>query len=333
MALLAHACPSLTHISFSGHVPVEFLHALGDSCPMIKDVHIEGNDEDLPYLQHLLLLQPSQLPNVTCLSLKGVKMEMPDLSENIGILSLKLGFLQIQQSHWPCFPRKLKHLEATCVRGGPPVCSITRSILNSLQSIKINSFTILLDQLADLLRESLFPHQIQPRFRFNIMCDVNQSTAAHMLYVYTNMQRSWLMRCHCSVICSGGASGSWLQAFILIRPCMTGYLHCKLICSSANLLPILSAFPDLQTLIIRGGVALTDLDLHALTACPQLRTIFVATFNSITPMGVLALCLHLPHLSCLEVFKCEKLQGPKLERCVQLLKEYGSQVEIKDLDI
>lgn len=92
----------------------------------------------------------------------------------------------------------------------------------------------------------------------------------------------------------GAATDALLKPFrSTVR--MKGVIHCGFHCRFANVLPAILAFPDVQYCQIYGGIAaLTDVELHILTACKQLSTITMSCFRNVTAMGLLAVFQRCP---------------------------------------
>lgn len=64
LALLLGALPALQSLHCFGRLAQAFLHTAGERCPQLSALDLSAGDAYLPYLQNLLTLLPSLLPNV-----------------------------------------------------------------------------------------------------------------------------------------------------------------------------------------------------------------------------------------------------------------------------
>lgn len=333
MGWLVSACPSLKSVRIQGHLPMSFFCSIGSCCPFLSALTLEADDEELAYLQKVVLLQPSLLPNISSLVLLGIRYSLPNMSQNTGILSLEMPDLGMtDESCWSRLPSNLKHLKCGSLNAWPLPCDASTDLFSSLLSLEVRLIATDLHALTLLLKEAPCPRQIK-QCRFGILCTVDHHTAADLFFLHQQMQVGDIGKFDYEICCDWrGTADDWVPQFLSNLPCITGITQCVLNCMDANLLPMLRAFPDLEAVNISHCNALTDLELHSLTACRKLQSIHLLRCHSVTPMGMLALCCQHPGLRMVGFDACEMLRGPQLQLCVQLLTRYGSQVEVRDHD-
>lgn len=332
MGLLLDACPSLKSLTSRGHLPTAFLRKLGAACPHLSALTMHNEEVDLLYLQRILMLQPTLLPHVTSLSLPRLQRALPDMSHNTGILSLEMQSFIMQGAHWLSLPGKLQRLKCAAMHEGPPLCADSTDLLSNLLDIEFDSISMPLHEIAQLLREAPFPHQIRD-CRLNILCSVSPSIATDLLFIHQEMQMGVVKRFTYDLRFEIPRREAWSPTLMSTLPRMTGVTRCTLDCRNGNILPMLRAFPDARNVIISHCAALGNLELHTLAALAKLESLQLMYCDNVTPMGLLALCNQLQGLVCVDFVGCAMLHGPELGVCVGLLRQYGSKVKIYENNV
>lgn len=125
LAVLVATCPALLHISCpEGRLASALWPILGQHCPLLTSLELCTCDAlHGPGMQELLRRQPSQLPNLHTLILRGPGHKLPDLAKHTKILTLMLPgftFRFKDRDAWLCLPPNLCHLHCEGFQIGPP---------------------------------------------------------------------------------------------------------------------------------------------------------------------------------------------------------------------
>lgn len=99
-----------------------------------------------------------------------------------------------------------------------------------------------------------------------------------------------------------------LQPIIAVLPCMTGVTRCEFSgCSPSTFGQLLAAFPDLSHVTICTDPEFGDMRLCDMASCGQLCSLTLEDCHSVTPMGLLAMCLRSPSLRVVKHELCKHL--------------------------
>lgn len=168
-----------------------------------------------------------------------------------------------------------------------------------------------------------------------LRCDVNSATAADMSLLHHRREVGSIKELTCLFSCSHTSPTDIVSHLSILAslPHMTGFTHCDFECCNAvELCHLVKAFPDAQDLKLSYPEGVTDVDLQTLAACKCVTKLTLIGCNSVSPMGLHALCLRLPQLCSVICEGCHQLREPALQTCKQLLERPIMLVEIRVLD-
>lgn len=332
LALLASACPMLSRLESQGRLSQTFLRHLGGACPLLTELTIMSNNQDIPYLVEVLLLLPSLLPNVNTLRLPlqhrmRPEDNCPDMSSNTGLMHLYLPYCMLNSSSWQCLPPKLLTLECFVICQGPPANG-PGDLLGSLLGLSVTcKVPMQMGSLAQLLRCAPNLEVITANHGdvglHTIDCTFNLPTAAADL-------STLLGRMEIDVIKNAVYSFGYFKddddslpfpPFLAALPCMAGVERFEVQnCPSAHLGPLLAVFPDVRELSLLCTEDMGDVGLQALASCTKLTSLTLEGCSKATPIGLFALCTRLPGLCSVVHKTCTLLQAPALDSFEQLLQ-------------
>lgn len=139
----------------------------------------------------------------------------------------------------------------------------------------------------------------------------------------------------CIEACKGDAAarGGTRRQLLAALPRMPGVTRCTLdVCNAYDLWQLLRKFPNVLRVCLRPkAIALGDVGLQDLTVRSQLTRLYLQEFPSITPLGLMALCQHLPGLRYVGYTACEQLQYVHVDTRMQLMERHGSPVEMVEV--
>lgn len=326
MVLLVSACPALTAFSMEGRLPLTFLESLGRACPLLSALTIIHHQvTDMAYMQSVLLLQPAHLPLINSLtfndSQRGCK--LLDMSKNKSLRSVSIQHTMIEtETDWTFLPPRLQHLTCDSFKVVPSA----GHFLGALVSLVIDSYSIQLHLVAELLRSAPALQELRKQGREGtdeicISCEINTTTTA-VDFLLLHQRQTVVRNATLTVIRTSEAEEA-LLLLLSSLPCMTGFTRFTLgKCHGYLLSHMLSAlprlFPDLQQLTCY--MCMGDIELSSLAACGNLRKLYLARCSTITPMGLIVLCMRLPGLSFVECERCRHLTKSALMTLAQLLQ-------------
>lgn len=342
IAAMVGSCPALLSLRcLEGHLTPSFLQALatlGDVCPSLASLEVYASAEDGPYLKQILQLQPSLFPHVSKLTVQANECNIPDLdlSSNISIVTLTLSGIYFQDGeNWRLLPPNLRFLECSSFASGPPaIPSNGTASLRFLQSVMIRSgFITPLESLARLLQAApalqVLTTQHAPYDRFFIQCIPGPTMLSDLSAVRERTDFQLVSTATYWLDCGSVTDTEPLQQFFETLPRMTGITRVHLDqCLPEDVGLLLTVFADVEHLQLRID-SFDDISLAAVASSLQLVTLTLSDMTSVTPMGLLALCLRLPTLRSVTCEDCSQLTVPALEECTQLLREYGVLVSLE----
>lgn len=346
LTMLADFCPALESLTISGDCPLASISCIGERCHLLSSLTIKYSSEGFAQRQLMVAMLPTILPHVTKLYLKendtasySSVVNLIDMSQCSSIRSLDIGWSSmLSEQEWDRLPPRLQYLTCAEIVAQPSAATAKDKALRSLVSVHTISTSIELDILAQLLRAAPFLTNIQLGESFltgNIQCIISHTTGAsfRVLQQRADVQ---LTRGAAYALVSGGWHDKCEWARLLAAlPCMPGVVSCDLhYFASSDLCQLLRVFPNAQQLTLSwwgwdcGEGVLDDEDLHGLTQGSKLVKLCLVGCPSISPMGLMALCLQQPRIRCVLCFDCDLLKKVPAEKCMQLLKIYGLNTRI-----
>lgn len=342
LTMLADFCPALESLTISGDCPLDFITCIGERCHLLSSLTIKYSSEGFAQRQLMVAMLPTILPHVTKLYLKGYEYVMHssvanpiDMSQCSSIRSLDIGWSSmLSEQEWDRLPPRLQHLTCAEILAQPSAATARDKALRSLVSVHTDSTSIKLDILAQLLRAAPLLTNIQlgeNSERGDIQCIISHTTGASFRVLQQRADVQLTRGAAYTLVNMGGWHDKCEWACLLAAlPCMPGVVSCDLhYFESSDLCQLLRVFPNAQQLTLsRWGWDcaegdLDDEDLHGLTQCSKLVKLSLVRCPSISPMGLMALCLQQPRIQCVLCFDCDLLKKVPAKKCMQLLKIYG----------
>lgn len=333
LALLVGACPMLSRLKSQGRLSQTFLRHVGEACPLLTELTILSESQDLPDLQKVLLLLPSLLPNVDTLWLPLHRLHrrqdvFPDMSSNTGLRNLYLHrCIFDSEKSWQCLPPKLLTLECFAIRQGPPATGPGGQLLHSLLGLSVACHVPMrLDSLAQLLRCAPNLKVITDNHGYGglhtIDCTFNPPTAAADLSTLRGRMEIDAIK---HAVYRFGYNEEYdvmlFPPLLAALPCMAGVERCEVqYCLSSDLGPLLAVFPDVRELSLLGMEEMGDVGMQALASCAKLTSLTLEGCSKATPIGLFALCTRLPGLCSVVHNTCTLLKAPALDSFKQLLQ-------------
>lgn len=325
-------CPVLCEIYCPHGHPMSLLwQKLGKKCPLLTLLYLHGHVVDAPYVVEFVQLQPSLLPNLTDVRLYGIRTPtIPDMRRNGGILNLSLPEYNFKATHeWICLPPKLRHLMCACFEAGPPTALADgTSTLSCLLSFTVgyngDPVVIPLPLLVEILQAApvvqVFKTERSCNSTVYAECKLDSNTSTYLSILKgregTNLRNS-------ACLTFSDDEGDDNVAIVHSLPIMTGFIHSKIeYCRSAHLSLLFATLPDVQILHLTGAANLNDIELRVAVG-GHLQTLLLFACDSITPMGVYALCQRLVMLHSVSFDNCDELGEDAIQKCWQLLMAHG----------
>lgn len=350
MKILVWACPTLTSLTIEGSSHLATLCTLGQACPLLSELTVVAEDEDMLELQALVFQLPSLLPTVHSLRFSSLINNLPDMSKNTGITKLCMDFFSFDSEvevgydvQWLFLPPRLQQLFIFSAHAGPVPpkagsgddCS--RDVLCDLHSLDIGLPGVQLRVIADILRAApALKHLSNGRYTHKVPvidCFVEPTSAANLSLL---LERSSGVAGLRDAMYRFDFDDVWVDVPELLPllaglPNMVGVRECEFRDFSLECLgPLLAIFPDVQTLTLWGSESIDDVGLQQVAVCKRLERLEIKSYEEVTPMGLHALCPRLPHLQSVSACMCAHMRAPGLARCVELLKDQGVFVKIVD---
>lgn len=335
---LVHACPLLTQLCCTeGSLSAALWPLLGHHCPRLSTVELRtAGPLDTPSMQQMIELQPSLLPYVNKLILRGQgNYRLPDMSNNTSIFTLELPSftfyenINITNSAWLCLPPKLRHLHCEDFSSGPPMTNAKGTpALASLLSLTIHeeSFTHL-ENLGEILQAAPILQSCKCAGideSLTIMCDLCTTSPADFL-VYESRKDMAGLSTATFWFNSFGRDETSLLPFIASLPTLTSIIRAQIDYDMLlSVVPLLAALPCLQTLSLMMD-QLDDIGLSVVVVCRDLLKLTVSS-SHVSPMGVLSICLRLPKLCS---FRNSCMKQADLEGVQQQMREHNRVLEFK----
>lgn len=341
MTVLVSACPALTVLQPFFHPSPAFLRSLGETCPLLTTLDLFVGHPDRLDVDEIVQLQPSLLPSIHSLILRGLDDTLPDMSTLTGVRSLQvLQFYPSSKGEWHFMPPNLESLACAGLIVGPSSAFSSQGpLLANLLSLHITSTTgTNLHALAQLVRAAPVLQSIRCSLPEDtkdqglvVKCLLGPSTAADLLLLHRRLDFRLFKDATYHFDLTFARVQPPFLSLISSLPCMTGFTSCELdSCTHEDLVALLRVFPDARKLALSFLPEMDDVKLRAVTTCAALTTLKLTFLPLVTPMGLLALHLHVPRLRYVSCAICVELQQPALDMCAHLLKGYGRDVVFID---
>lgn len=333
LAKLVGGCPCLKHMHSQGKMTVAFMRELGHVCPCISHLSITANDDEIPHLEQLLLLQPSFFPLVKSISFPGLHTALPDMSANDSILSVQLkDFRLTSNAGLANMPPKLQHLSLDLLLHDPKALVGVRNICCSLHSLElVSSPDVFLHEFTEFLRAAPALKVIKtlssdvPFMSINCCMETAADVASDLLVVRGYVGIDIIKNAHFFFnLDEWKESVGCMQSVIASLPRMTGFTNVEIECNEDELRPFLNVFPDVQKLGLQCCYKLDDAGLQVLTTCQQMTHLYLSfCCVKLTSCGVNTLCLHLPRLFNIICSDCHGSTEAACESCNKMLERQG----------
>lgn len=334
------ACPSLTSLCLTdGLLPATFMRALGRCCPLLATFNIRKRNTDPAYLQLVMQLQPSLLPQVRHLVIFCVGQLLPDMSKNTNITSLHLSdYIFRSEAEWLRLPPGLKHLQCLNMMEGPPRSDADgTALLGNLHRLTLDStLGQPLHALAKLVHATPALEIVEVDVRcagvhFQIACQLEQSTAADLSVLHGRGDILLLVEASYHFENPLETDQSQVLRMVQALPCMTGVRSCELEgFQSAVVSEMTAKFPDAENLALSFPYGLDDVALKAVASCSKLVSLELVWCEMLTAVGLTALCMRIPSLRSVTYKSCIGLDESSVDHMKQVLREYGLVVEFAE---
>lgn len=349
LTVLVNACPAMQRLDSRGHLSPALMHSLQAACPLLTALKLSAGEANASHVQTVVDLLPTSLPSITSLAFTRsvTNYELPDMSDNANIVDLQLnGFTFQHEAQWLCIPPKLQQLVCGFIKVGPPAITNSTGLLASLISMTLevdnigHTTNVCMHAVAQLLcaAEALkvFQHANETE-SFTFVCSPGEGTAVSAAAdIQVLSQRMNISGVESAFFCikfeTVTPTSTYLLPFIASLPCMAGVSQLQIEDCPPEAIPlVLHIFPNLQVMLLDSEEGVDDYDMQALAACKHLIRLILFSCSKVSPMGVMALCQRLPHLSYVGHHACPKMSQPEVTRCLDILKGYGLLVEIVSL--
>lgn len=328
------ACPALTALHLPENTSLEFLRHASEACPLLPTLELRAQAH-CPDIEDFLRAKPSPFLHLHTLIIRRTDASLPDMSQLRGLHTLNLSTTSFtSEAQWLCLPPGLQSLFCLSLEVGPP--ADTTCSLSSLFALHVEvPMHTPLYTIAQLLRAApslqAFTYDLKEVEQLVVLCPLGPETAADLASLHTRSDIPCLARATYLFDVSEAVVGGPYLPLIATLPRMTGFTACQLeSCTQEEMVGLLGVFPNMERLTLSFLHTMDDLGLRAVTSYGSLTQLKLDYCSSVTPMGLLALCLRLPSLTCVEYENCERLQQPELDKCVELLRGYGVHVEFTD---